>query len=171
MKEKIILLILGAIGIAILFMNVYRTGVPTLRTQVSTSTPTHTQTLAAVSYRYAGGMRFEIATTTKAQERGLSGRAVISNNYGMLFIFPTHNRYGFWMKDMLVPIDIIWLSDNGTILGIEHSLSPSTYPKEFYPPSPIEYVLEVRSGLTRARGWSVGTRIPLPLPYGVDVSK
>ncbi len=53
------------------------------------------------------GIRFEIATTTAEQERGISDRSVIPNNYAMLFVFQSKDRYGFWMKDMLTPIDII----------------------------------------------------------------
>lgn len=111
-------------------------------------------------------IEFEIADSPALQEKGLGGREVIPENYGMLFVFPAHDRYGFWMKGMLTSIDIIWLSDNGTILGIEDTVSPETYPQGFYPPQPVKYVLETRAGEARRKGWEVGTRIPLPLPYG-----
>ncbi|HQU08138.1 MAG TPA: DUF192 domain-containing protein [Candidatus Paceibacterota bacterium] len=110
-------------------------------------------------------MQFEIATTTVTQEKGLSGRAQIPNNYAMLFVFPHAALYGFWMKDMLVPIDIIWLSDNGAIVGVEDSISPRTYPNVFYPPQPVKYVLEMRAGAAHDRGWKIGTVVALPLPY------
>jgi uncharacterized membrane protein (UPF0127 family) len=67
------------------------------------------------------------------------------------------------MKDMFVSIDIIWLADDGTVLAIDESVSPSTYPTPFYPPQPVRLVLETRAGETRAQGWTVGTKIPLPL--------
>ncbi len=108
-------------------------------------------------------MRFEVVTTQAEQEQGLSGRETVPENYGMLFVFPQEERTGFWMKDMLVPIDIIWLSDTGTILGIEDSVSPDTYPEAFYPPQPAKYVLETKAGEARRRGWSVGTQIALPV--------
>ena len=53
------------------------------------------------------GFRFEIVTTTKAQVSGLGGRINIPNDYGKLFVFKKKEKYGFWMKDMLTPIDII----------------------------------------------------------------
>lgn len=111
-------------------------------------------------------MRFEVVTTEAQQEQGLGGRANIPENYGMLFVFPNEGKRGFWMKNMLASIDIIWLSDTGTILGIEDSVSPQTYPKEFYPASPVKYVLETRAGEMRRHAWSVGSTISLPLPYG-----
>ncbi len=107
-------------------------------------------------------MSFEMATTTAIQELGLSGRSVIPNNYAMVFVFPRDDRYGFWMKDMLVPIDIIWLSDNGTIINIENSVQPDTYPHVFYPPKPARYVLETRAGFALARGWHIGLIVKFP---------
>jgi uncharacterized membrane protein (UPF0127 family) len=70
------------------------------------------------------------------------------------------------MKDMLAPIDIIWLSDSGSVILIDHSVEPSTYPNVFYPPVEVKYVLETRAGYAREKGWEVGTHIPLPEPYG-----
>ncbi|MDB5245221.1 MAG: hypothetical protein JWN90_326 [Parcubacteria group bacterium] len=127
---------------------------------VSTTTMTiGTSTTTASSIQ---PMRFEIVTTDAAQERGLGGRADIPQNYGMLFVFPVAKQYGFWMKDMLTSIDMIWLSDKGTILAIDASVSPATYPKGFYPPQPVRLVLETRAGEAARRGWSVGTTIQLP---------
>lgn len=114
----------------------------------------------------ASGMRIEVVTDPALQEKGLSNRTSIEDNYGMLFVFKDKDRYGFWMKDMLVPIDIIWLSDNGSILLIDHSVEPSTYPNVFYPPVPVQYVLETRAGYARDHNWDVGTNVPLPSPYG-----
>src|SRR3989344_6792049 len=63
-------------------------------------------------------LRIEYATTTEARERGLGGRTEIPKNYGMLFVFPRDDRYGFWMKDMLIPIDVFWLNDKGQVVSI-----------------------------------------------------
>ena len=111
-------------------------------------------------------LRIEYATTEEQRSRGLSGRAEIPPHYGMLFLFPSPMRPGFWMKDMLVAIDIIWLSDSNEILGIEHSVSPDTYEKGivFYPPEPVTRVLETRAGYANERGWEVGSIVPLPQP-------
>jgi uncharacterized protein len=113
-----------------------------------------------------GTMRFEIADTQPLQQQGLSGRMEIPEDYGMLFVFPTKDRFGFWMKDMLTPIDIVFLNDDGSIVLIDHSVPPSTYPEIFYPPVPVKYVLETKAGYATAHGWDVGTKIALPPPYG-----
>ncbi len=106
---------------------------------------------------------FEIADTTEKREQGLSGRTDIPHDYGMLFIFPKKGDYGFWMKDMKEPIDILWLDDNGEILKIDASVSPDTYPTAFHPPVPVRHVLEMRAGESALKGFFVGSRITLPL--------
>ena len=106
----------------------------------------------------------EIADTDAKRIQGLSGRTEVPDNYGMLFVFPEAQTYGFWMKDMYVPIDIIWLREDGSIIGIEDSVSPDTYPDTFYAPEPIRYVLETRAGYARDHGWTVGTVVPITLP-------
>lgn len=108
---------------------------------------------------------FEIKDTPQGRQQGLSGRETVPANYGMLFVFDRKDKYGFWMKDMRVPIDIIWLSDTGAVIGVEENVSPDTYPSVFYPPQPVRFVLETKAGESREKGWSVGSVIPLPLRF------
>lgn len=115
--------------------------------------------------------RVEVVSTPASRQKGLSGRKEIPQDYGMLFIFPTLGAHGFWMKDMHVAIDIIWLSDTGNILGIEENVSPDTYPNVFYPPEPVRYVLETRAGEARRKGWSEGELVPINLPSSDSVSE
>ncbi|MEK7201102.1 MAG: DUF192 domain-containing protein [Patescibacteria group bacterium] len=107
-------------------------------------------------------LQFEIVRTPEAQAKGLSGRTDVPQGYGMLFVFPKEERLAFWMKDMLVPIDILWLSSDGTILGIEDSVSPDSYPQKFLSPEPVRLVLELRAGESRVRNFTIGSRIALP---------
>ncbi len=106
---------------------------------------------------------FEVVASPGARAQGLSGRTEVLPGHGMLFVFDRPDRYGFWMKDMIISIDIIWLADDGTIIGIEEDVSPDTYPTAFYAPRPVRLVLETRVGEARNQGWEVGTKIPLPL--------
>ncbi len=108
---------------------------------------------------------YEIVTTPVEQERGLGGRKEIPDNYGMLFVFPTKERYGFWMKDMLTSIDIVWLNDDGSIMKVDGNVSPATYPTPYYPPEPVKYVLETRAGYAHDHDWKVGALLTLPSPY------
>ncbi len=53
----------------------------------------------------------ELARTPLEQTRGLSGRAALAENRGMLFVLATSTRPAFWMKEMNLPIDIVWLEN------------------------------------------------------------
>jgi uncharacterized membrane protein (UPF0127 family) len=147
-----------ALGVAFVLVGGIFVGATYLPQEMSDTTAP----VSDMTYAYEGDIKFEIADTSAKQSKGLSGRAEIPDDYGMLFVFPEPVQTGFWMKDMLVSIDIIWLTDRGEIVGIEHSVSPDTYPDVFYPPMPISYVLETRAGYANEKGWTVGTSIYLP---------
>lgn len=106
-------------------------------------------------------LRIEYATTSAAQERGLGGRTSIPDDYGMLFVFPKDDFYGFWMKNTLVPLDIFWLDSNGHVVSIAMDIATSTYPNVFYPTAPARYVLETASGFARANFIATGTLLQL----------
>lgn len=89
----------------------------------------------------------EVADTSRLLEKGLSGHEPLAPNSGMLFVFKTSDKYGFWMKDMLFSLDIIWISQDFKVVHIEKNLSSETYPKIFYPSAPSLYVLEVSAGI------------------------
>ncbi len=85
----------------------------------------------------------DIVDTEELRSKGLSGRTRLSINRGMIFIFDKPGFYGFWMKDMKFPIDIIWLDEEWKVVDITTNAKPSSYPESFVPMSPTQYVLEV----------------------------
>lgn len=93
-------------------------------------------------------LQVDEVTTPAAQERGLSGRPSLGPNQGMLFIFPKEGFYSIWMKDMLFPIDIIWLDNNGQIVYVIENAKPCTFFScPIYKPAvPARYVLEAVPG-------------------------
>lgn len=101
----------------------------------------------------------EIADDEAERARGLSGRAVLESNHGLLFIFDAPDRYGFWMKEMNFPIDIIWLDENWRVADISKNVSPDSYPQVFYPPRPIKYVIEVNAGWSNQNNLQIGDEI------------
>jgi uncharacterized membrane protein (UPF0127 family) len=102
-----------------------------------------------------------IADTQALREKGLGGRASLSPNEGMLFLFPTQGKYAFWMKDMRFAIDILWLANDGTIIYIKDNVSPHTYPATFVPSSPARYVLELPAGYAAAHDVKVGEKMQI----------
>ena len=106
-------------------------------------------------------MRIEYATTETERERGLGGRESIPDDYGMLFVFPKDDYYGFWMEDMLVPVDIFWLDAQGQVVFIMADIDPASYPDVFYPSVPARYVLETAAGFTKTHSITIGTSLVL----------
>ena len=113
-------------------------------------------------------LRIEYATTTEDRERGLGGRTEIQENYGMLFVFAKDDKYGFWMKDMLVPIDIFWLDSDQHVVSIISDIATSTYPNVFYPTEPARYVLETAAGFAREHAIKIGSKLMLKNPESVS---
>ncbi|MEN9561521.1 MAG: hypothetical protein RIQ56_794 [Candidatus Parcubacteria bacterium] len=106
-------------------------------------------------------LRLEIVDTPEELRRGLGGRMNVPEDYGMLLVFPEPSRYGFWMKDTLVPLDIFWIGDKGHVVSMAINVATSTYPNVFYPAVPARYVLETRAGFARAQNIATGTPLIL----------
>jgi uncharacterized membrane protein (UPF0127 family) len=100
--------------------------------------------------------------------RGLGGRESLPDDRGMLFVFPQPGRFTFWMKDMLIPIDMIWISDRGQVVDIHTAEPEPGVPdqqlKRYTPNGEAKYVLEVRAGLAADKGVQVGDEAQIELP-------
>ena len=71
-------------------------------------------------------------------------------------MFDEAGIYAFWMKDMMFPIDIIWLDEGFRVVAIAENAAPSSFPNLFTPSSPAQYVLEVPSGFVRTTTTRIG---------------
>ena len=94
----------------------------------------------------------EVAEKLEARTRGLSGRASLPPQMGMLFIFEDTRIHTFWMKDMLFPLDLVWIGEQCTVESITPNVPPPA-PEQadrdlprFRPTQPVRYVLEVNAG-------------------------
>ena len=89
----------------------------------------------------------EVAASASERERGLSGRALLKPGTGLWFVFLAPDRYGFWMRDMRFPIDLIWVSPDRQVAGAI-SLQPCAdkFCPIHYAPRAVAYVLEVNAG-------------------------
>ncbi|HEY4496739.1 MAG TPA: DUF192 domain-containing protein [Candidatus Paceibacterota bacterium] len=100
-----------------------------------------------------------VALTDEERARGLSGLEALGVDEGMLFIFEEIGIYHFWMKDMLFPIDIIWIDDEFKVSEIIHNVGPETFPQLFRPQRPIRYVLEVNAGFAEDKQLKPGQEV------------
>lgn len=107
-------------------------------------------------------VRAEVADTQSTRARGLMGRASLSENEGMIFIFDNEDHHGFWMKNMSIPIDIIFIAQNKTVVEIVENAQPcGEICNTIYPREKVLYVLEVSSGFAERHNTQIGDRVEI----------
>ena len=103
-----------------------------------------------------------------AFSRGLGGYDSLADDRGMLFVFQQPGEYGFWMKDMLISIDIIWISAENQVVHVETAQPQPGAPDDqltvYRPGDAALYVLEVRAGLAAEKGVRLGDTAQIELP-------
>jgi len=105
-----------------------------------------------------------VADTDDKRSKGLSGVENMFENQGMLFIFNYPSKQGFWMKEMMFPLDIIWLDSNNSVIHIEKKLQPCTSVllcTVYSPSRDAKYVLETISGFTDLHSVNEGDKIKI----------
>lgn len=117
---------------------------------------THTTTHASLG---GNSLELEVVSGVEEKAKGLSGRALLPENHGMLFVYESDTQPAFWMKDMRFPIDIIWISGEKKVVGVEADVSPSSYPMRFRPEAPVRFAVEVNAGWSSAHGVTAGDAV------------
>lgn len=101
-----------------------------------------------------------IADDEEEKIRGLSGYTGLEDYQGMAFFFNKLDKHGFWMKDMLFSIDIIYIH-NGEVVYLLTNLpyEKATQENVYFPQKPASVVLEVNAGLVEKYGIEVGDKV------------
>ena len=91
----------------------------------------------------------EVAITPEERQRGLMERESLQEDNGMLFVFSEEDTYSFWMKNMKISLDIIWINADGNVVYFVEDVPPCVQsPCQTYSPNADAlYVLEVNPGL------------------------
>lgn len=110
-----------------------------------------------------GEARFsvEIADDQAERSQGLMNRPSMLSSAGMFFVYDQPSAVSFWMRNTLIPLDIIFADSSGIVRHIHHEAVPldeTPIPGG----SDIQYVLEINGGLARAMGINVGTQFHHP---------
>ncbi|HEV8718674.1 MAG TPA: DUF192 domain-containing protein [Candidatus Binatia bacterium] len=100
----------------------------------------------------------EIADTPQKRSFGLMYRRDLPESHGMLFLFPREELLSFWMKNTPLPLDIIFINVDHTIVSIAQDTTPFSE-KPLPSGSPAKFVLEVNGGFCRRHGVTVGDRV------------
>jgi uncharacterized membrane protein (UPF0127 family) len=108
---------------------------------------------------YLGNGVFDarIAYTQADREKGLGGVSSIAENQALILAFPRESTWGIWMRDMKVPIDILWLDKDKKVVEIVKKASPEDGEKTvFVPKKDARYVVELPAGTADAKAIRVG---------------
>lgn len=104
----------------------------------------------------------EVVTTKKEQATGLSNRPCIEAGQVMMFDFEKPGQYAIWMKEMKFAIDVLWVSSDMEVVGIEKGVEPSTYPDSFAnKDQPARYVIEMKSNRSAELKVTLGTKVKI----------
>lgn len=109
------------------------------------------------------GQRFstEFATTDATRARGLMMRTALAADHSMLFVFPDSDQRYFWMKNTLIPLDILYFDASRKMVSMQLDVPPCkgdpcpAYPSD----APARYVLELPAGTARRIGASIGDEL------------
>lgn len=106
-----------------------------------------------------GRILVEKAQTLEERQIGLSGRGSLGPDRGMLFIFEKDQAGCFWMKDTVIPLDMIWLDSEKRVTNIKYNALPDSDPESYCPQNKATFVLELNAGQAERYGIVDGSQL------------
>lgn len=103
-----------------------------------------------------------VADDEEERKQGLSGVEKLGDFEGKLFIFDEPGYYGIWMKDMKIPIDVLWFDNDLKLVHVVRNMTPDTYPDVFSSDEPARFVLETNAYFVDSLQVEEGSRLFLP---------
>jgi uncharacterized protein len=119
--------------------------------------------IASVSIDTGGrkvAFRVEVAVTPEEHARGLMYRSQMAADAGMIFVFEEPSVQRFWMKNTLIPLDMIFIGKDLKIVGVVEEAAPETETERMVG-APSQYVLEIGGGLSTRLGIRRGETVEL----------
>lgn len=116
-----------------------------------------------------GEFRARVVASAAERQQGLSGTRELKPSDAMLFVFPHDSAWGIWMKDMYVPIDIVWLDASKRAVWVKESVQPDSYPETYAPEQAARYVVELPAGTVQRQSIKVGAQAEFSAPERGEV--
>jgi len=115
---------------------------------------------------FPSGAEFDLEIKISDEDRALGYmfREFVGPDQGMLFLFDRPGRYGFWMKNCRVNLDLIWLDQERRVVHIAHDQPPCREGSEcddIVPDRPGIFVLEVAGGIARHHELKIGDLVEI----------
>ena len=100
----------------------------------------------------------EVADTPRERQIGLMNRREMPLNHGMLFDFERTRVVEMWMKNTFIPLDMVFVAPNGTVIRIEHNTTAHSL-RVISSGEPASHVLEVNAGIAKQIGLRPGSKL------------
>jgi uncharacterized membrane protein (UPF0127 family) len=106
-------------------------------------------------------VKVEVAADDPMREQGLMYRDHLAEDRGMIFMFPRDSEYSFWMKNTLIPLDMVWIDAGKRVMHVKAGVPPcQADPCPSYPPGvQARYVLELAKGVAAKHGVVSGSTL------------
>lgn len=123
-----------------------------------TLTPQHLTQIVVQAPR--ARLQLQVARTEAERERGLMNYTILPVHSGMVFVFATDGTVSFWMKDTLIPLDMVFVAADGRVRNVMAGVAPATpsLPDDRIPleTAKAKYVIELPSGEAARDGIAPG---------------
>jgi len=106
----------------------------------------------------------ELALTPKERSQGLMFRESLADNQGILLVYEEEGKRGIWMKNTLIPLDIIWINKDKEVVFISENTQPCKEVEDCHlitPPEEAKYVLEINGGISKDIGLVAGDKLDI----------
>lgn len=109
-------------------------------------------------------IKVDIAVTEADRQTGLMFQTHLPSDHGMLFVFNDQAIRGVWMKNTLIPLDVIFLNNEGAIVSMLTHLQPcqQTHCQSFHSEQQASYMLELNAGFIHQHQIKIGEKLSLP---------
>ena len=112
-------------------------------------------------------MTLEIADTPEKRQAGLMSRQSLPMGHGMVFVYASEAKWPFWMKDTLIPLDIVWIDHTGRVTDVQtmkpHPGVPDDQLKIYTPRAPAMHAIEMAEGAAAKIGLAINSQVSLQL--------
>ena len=105
----------------------------------------------------------ELGKTPEQKAKGLMFRQNLAENKGMLFIYEKEGIYSFFMKNVQIPLDIIWINKDNKIVFIKENFLPCEQEpcEKISSPEKAKYVLEINAGISQKMDFEIGDKMDI----------
>jgi uncharacterized membrane protein (UPF0127 family) len=134
---------------------------PPVPTSTPDAQPPAADNRPRVVFAASGGdavVHVEVVSTEAAIMKGLMYRQYLAPDDGMLFLMGAEDNWHFWMKNTLIPLDIIFITRDFTVAGILYDMQPMDTTSKHVGKQSL-YVLEVNAGWAKPHGVAAGTKL------------